>query len=210
MHALSSHTRRVGAYIAPLYAGSFCQAFLATVASVPGYFASSLHMPLKNLAHMPKKFYLDIAGADEIMVSFEASLIFPRERRALFQVFHTPEKKKIQKKCHCPCIPAINRLDLGWAGGAVQIQRHGFARCTWIFACLSRQALYSFPTQPCLFVLGLSDRGSCGGVPPSALGPQPGRYFRASGSFMATCDQVSSHCGACGQRAASFERIFHA
>ncbi|CAM9324073.1 unnamed protein product [Ectocarpus sp. 6 AP-2014] len=59
---------------APLYAGSFCQAFLATVASVPGYFASSLHMPLKNLAHMPKKFYLDIAGADEIMIEVAAAV----------------------------------------------------------------------------------------------------------------------------------------
>ncbi|CAN0231099.1 unnamed protein product, partial [Ectocarpus sp. 12 AP-2014] len=59
---------------APLYAGSFCQAFLATVASVPRYFASSLHMPLKNLAHMPKKFYLDIAGADEIMIEVAAAV----------------------------------------------------------------------------------------------------------------------------------------
>lgn len=54
---------------APLYAGSFCRAFLATVEAVPDYFASSLHMPLKNLAHMPKKFYLDLAGAGEMMVS---------------------------------------------------------------------------------------------------------------------------------------------
>lgn len=54
---------------APLYAGSFCRAFLATVEAVPDYFASSLHMPLKNLAHMPKKFYLDLAGAGEEMVS---------------------------------------------------------------------------------------------------------------------------------------------
>lgn len=38
--------------------------------AVPDYYSSSLHMPLKNLAHMPKKFYLDLAGADEIMVSF--------------------------------------------------------------------------------------------------------------------------------------------
>ncbi|CBJ26303.1 Hypothetical leucine rich repeat protein [Ectocarpus siliculosus] len=57
-----------------LPSGSFCQAFLATVASVPGYFASSLHMPLKNLAHMPKKFYLDIAGADEIMIEVAAAV----------------------------------------------------------------------------------------------------------------------------------------
>lgn len=56
--------------IAPLYAGSFCQAFLATVDAVPEYYSSSPHMPLKNLAHMPKKFYLDLAGADEVMVSF--------------------------------------------------------------------------------------------------------------------------------------------
>ena len=60
----------IALYIAPLYAGSFCQAFLATVDAVPDYYSSSPHMPLKNLAHMPKKFYLDLAGADEIMVSF--------------------------------------------------------------------------------------------------------------------------------------------
>lgn len=39
------------------------------MAAVPDYFASSLHMPLKNLAHMPKKFYLDLPGAGEMMVS---------------------------------------------------------------------------------------------------------------------------------------------
>eukprot|EP00752_Nemacystus_decipiens_P011884 g10537.t2 len=59
---------------APLYAGSFCQAFLATVDAVPDYYSSSLHMPLKNLAHMPKKFYLDLAGADETMIEVAASV----------------------------------------------------------------------------------------------------------------------------------------
>lgn len=57
------------ASVAPLYAAFFCQAFLATVDAVPDYYASSLFMPLKNLATMPKKFYLDLAGAEEIMVS---------------------------------------------------------------------------------------------------------------------------------------------
>lgn len=60
--------------LAPLYAGSFCKAFLATVNAVPDYYASSVHMPLKNLALMPKKFYLDLAGADEVMVRFGESL----------------------------------------------------------------------------------------------------------------------------------------
>lgn len=55
---------------APLYAGSFCRAFLAMMEAAPKYFASSLHMPLKQLANMPKKFYLDLPGADEIMVRF--------------------------------------------------------------------------------------------------------------------------------------------
>lgn len=59
------------AFLAPLYAGSFCKAFLATVNAVPDYYASSMHMPLKDLAYMPKKFYLDLAGADEVMVRFE-------------------------------------------------------------------------------------------------------------------------------------------
>lgn len=58
------------ALAAPLYAGSFCKAFLATVNAVPDYYASSMRMPLKDLAYMPKKFYLDLAGADEVMVSF--------------------------------------------------------------------------------------------------------------------------------------------
>eukprot|EP00903_Cladosiphon_okamuranus_P019664 g18076.t2 len=59
---------------APLYAGSFCQAFLATVDAVPDYYSSSLHMPLKILANMPKKFYLDLAGADEMMTEVAASV----------------------------------------------------------------------------------------------------------------------------------------
>lgn len=36
--------------------------------AAPKYFASSSHMPLKQLANMPKKFYLDLPGADESMV----------------------------------------------------------------------------------------------------------------------------------------------
>ncbi|CAM9977150.1 unnamed protein product [Scytosiphon promiscuus] len=59
---------------APLFAGSFCRAFNATLDAFPDYFASSMHMPLKNLARMPKKFYLDLAGADEIMTEVAAAV----------------------------------------------------------------------------------------------------------------------------------------
>ncbi len=61
----------LGISLAPLYAGSFCKAFLATVNAVPDYYASSMHIPLKDLAFMPKKFYLDLAGADEVMVGLD-------------------------------------------------------------------------------------------------------------------------------------------
>lgn len=69
--AISVFSQPYDTSVAPLYAGSFCQAFAATLDAFPDYFASSMHMPLKDLARMPKKFYLDLAGADETMVSFE-------------------------------------------------------------------------------------------------------------------------------------------
>ncbi|CAM9096355.1 unnamed protein product, partial [Hapterophycus canaliculatus] len=59
---------------APLYAGSFCRAFTATVDASPGYFASSMHMPLKDLAKMPKKFYLDLTGGDKTMIEVAAAV----------------------------------------------------------------------------------------------------------------------------------------
>lgn len=38
-------------------------------------------MPLKNLAHMPKKFYLDLPGAEDIMVRFPKAMSYSARKK---------------------------------------------------------------------------------------------------------------------------------
>ncbi|CAM9104774.1 unnamed protein product, partial [Discosporangium mesarthrocarpum] len=57
-----------------LPSGAFCRSFRATVDAVPHYYSGSRFLPLKVLAHMPKKFYMDIPGVEDEMTEVAASV----------------------------------------------------------------------------------------------------------------------------------------
>lgn len=62
------------AFAAPLYADHFCRSFLATINAIPTYYSTSRLITLRELAYMPKKFFLDRPedGADKKVVTIRS------------------------------------------------------------------------------------------------------------------------------------------
>lgn len=63
-----SAVRHCDVLTAPMHAEAFCRAFRATTDANPSFFSTSRHITLKELAKLPRKFYLDMPGANKTMV----------------------------------------------------------------------------------------------------------------------------------------------